>query len=341
MRGSALVAPDSFKGTFAATEVAAAIARGLREGGIEAVELPVADGGEGTLDALVADLGGELRTATVTDPLGREIEAEFGIFDGGPARDGARGKAKAGEPTAVVECARASGLGLVAERERNAFEASTRGTGELIAAAAEAGAQRVIVTVGGSATTDGGAGAVAALEDAGVKPKLEVWCDTRNPWEDAPRLFGPQKGADPDTVKRLQRRLARLAAKAPKDPRGVPLTGAAGGLSGGLWAWRGAQLVAGAPAVLNAVGFDERMRAAAFVVTGEGCLDRLTFQGKAVFEVATRARQGGVACHAIVGSSTLDPFEERILDLQTVTGATTAAELEAAGAALARSLLAG
>jgi glycerate kinase len=340
MRGSALVAPDGFKGTFAATEVAAAIAAGLRSGGIEAVELPVADGGEGTLDALVTDLGGELLTATVSDPLGRAIEAEFGLFDGGPARDGARGKAKAGELTAVVECARASGLGLVAERERDAFEASTRGTGELIAAAVEAGAQRVIVTVGGSATTDGGAGAVAALEDAGVKPKLEVWCDTRNAWEDAPRLFGPQKGADPDTVKRLQRRLARLAARAPKDPRGVPLTGAAGGLSGGLWAWSGAQLVAGAPAVLNAVGFDDQMRAAAFVVTGEGCLDRLTFQGKAVFEVATRARQGGVACHAIVGGSTLDPFEERILDLQTVTAATTVAELEAAGAALARALLA-
>lgn len=339
MIGPALVAPDSFKGTLAASEVAAAIARGIRAGGLEAVALPVADGGEGTLEALVADLGGELRTTTASDPLGREIEAAFGLFDGGPAVDGARRKAKGGEPTAVVECARASGLGLVAEDERDAFAASTRGTGELIAAAVEAGARRVIVTVGGSATTDGGAGAVAALEDAGVKPKLEVWCDTRNAWEDAPRLFAPQKGADPETVKRLQRRLARIAAKAPKDPRGVPLSGAAGGLSGGLWAWCGAQLVPGAPAVLNAVGFDGRMRESAFVVTGEGCLDRLTFQGKAVFEVATRARQSGVACHAIVGSSTLDRFEERILDLQTLTEATTLAELETAGRALAETVL--
>jgi glycerate kinase len=370
MIGPALVAPDSFKGTFAATEVAAAVARGLRAGGMDAVELPVADGGEGTLDALVADLGGELASATVSDPLGRPVEAEFALLERDPARAGpagggrrasggresagpdtaaggrrsgtARGRERRGAeaPTAVVECARASGLGLVAEEERDAFEATTRGTGELIAAAVEAGARRVIVTVGGSATTDGGAGAIAALNEAGVKPRLEVWCDTRNAWEDAPRLFGPQKGADPDTVRRLSRRLARLAAKAPKDPRGVPLTGAAGGLSGGLWAWRGAQLVPGAPAVLNAVGFDDRMREAAFVVTGEGRIDRLTFQGKAVFEVATRARQSGVACHAIVGSSTLEPFEERILDLQTLAEATTLAELEAAGRELGAAVLA-
>lgn len=326
MIGPGLVAPDTFKGTLSATEVATTIAGGLRSAGLEAIELPVADGGEGTLEALVSALGGELLGAIVSDPLGREVDAEFALI---PGR----------EPTAVVECARASGLGLIAEDERDAFAASTRGTGELIVAAVEAGARKVIVTVGGSATTDGGAGALAALADAGVKPKLDVWCDTRNPWEAAPRIFGPQKGADAETVKRLERRLARLAGRAPKDPRGVPMTGAAGGLSGGLWAWCGAQLVAGAPAVLNAIGFDEQMRAAAFVVTGEGRLDRQTFQGKAVFEVATRARQGGVACHAIVGSSTLEPFEERILDLQTVTEATTLAELEAAGGALGAAIL--
>jgi glycerate 2-kinase len=335
MRLPALVAPDSFKGTFGAAEVASAIADGLREGGCVAIELPVADGGEGTLEALVGAVGGELRGARVPDPLGREIEAEFALLDGEPA--GARGAArrKGAEPTAVVECARASGLGLVAEGERDAFAASTRGTGELIVAAVEAGARKVIVTVGGSATTDGGAGAVAALDDAGVKPRLEVWCDTRTVWEDCPRIFAPQKGADAETVKRLQQRLARLAKRAPKDPRGVPLTGAAGGLSGGLWAFYGAQLMAGAPAVLNAIGFDEAMRGAAFVVTGEGRLDRQTFQGKAVFEVATRARQSGVACHAIVGGSTLDPFEERILDLQTVTEAGTLKQLERAGSEIA------
>jgi glycerate 2-kinase len=335
VRLPALVAPDSFKGTFGAAEVAAAIADGLRAGCCDAIELPVADGGEGTLEALVGAVGGELRSATVSDPLGRSVEAEFALLDGEPA--GARGapKRRQSEPTAVVECARASGLGLVAEDERDAFAASTRGTGELIAAAVEAGARKVIVTVGGSATTDGGAGAVEALEEAGIKPRLEVWCDTRTLWEDCPRIFAPQKGADAETVKRLQQRLGRLAKRAPKDPRGVPLTGAAGGLSGGLWAHYGAQLMAGAPAVLNAVGFDELMRGAAFVVTGEGRLDRQTFQGKAVFEVATRARQSGVACHAIVGSSTLDPFEERILDLQTVTEAKTLEALVKAGAHIA------
>jgi glycerate kinase len=321
-----LVAPDSFKGTFGAGEVAAAIARGLRVGGLEAVELPVADGGEGTLEVLVGALGGELQTAAASDPLGRPIEASFGLLPDGE--------------TAVVECAQASGLGLVSEDERDAFAASTRGTGELIAAAVEAGPRRVIVTVGGSATTDGGTGAVAALDDAGVEPRLEVWCDARIPWEQAPRVFGPQKGADSATVERLEQRLARLAARAPKDPRGVALTGAAGGLAGGLWAFRGAQLVGGAPAVLEAVGFDALMREAMLVVTGEGRLDHQTFKGKAVFEVATRARQSGVACHAIVGSSELAPFEERMLDFQTVAAASTPDELEAAGRSIAGAVLA-
>jgi glycerate 2-kinase len=321
----ALVAPDSFKGTFSAAQVAAAIARGLRAGGRAAVELPVADGGEGTLDVLVGALGGELVTTSASDPLGRPIEASFALLPDGT--------------TAVVEAARASGLSLVAEQERDAFAASTRGTGELIAAAAEAGARRVIVTVGGSATTDGGAGALAALDEAEVKAKVEVWCDVRTPWKDAPRVFGPQKGADGETVTRLSRRMVRLAGRAPKDPRGVAMTGAAGGLAGGLWAFRGAQLVPGAPAVLNALGFDELMRESTFVVTGEGRLDRQTFAGKAVFEVATRARQSGVACHAVVGGSTLDPFEERILDLQTVSEATTQDELEDAGRRIAESVL--
>jgi glycerate 2-kinase len=284
------------------------------------------DCGEGTLDVLVGALGGKLASATVADPLGRPVEASFALL-----ADGA---------TAVVEMARASGLGLVAEDERDAFAASTRGTGELIAAAAEAGAKSAIVTVGGSATTDGGAGALAALEEARVELKLEVWCDVRTAWEDAARVFGPQKGADADAVKRLERRLSRLAAEAPKDPRGVPMTGAAGGLAGGLWAFRGARLVAGAPAVLDAVGFDARMRESTFVVTGEGRLDRQTFAGKALFEVATRARQSGVACHAIVGGSTLEPFEQRILDLQTVALAGTEAELEAAGKRVAETVLA-
>jgi glycerate kinase len=314
-----LVAPDSFKGTFSAREVAAAIAAGLRSAGREADELPVADGGEGTMDVLVSVLGGELHTVTASDPLGRPVEASFALLPDGAA---------------IVETAQASGLGLVAEDERDAWAATTRGTGELIAAAAEAGANRAIVTVGGSATTDGGAGALEALEEACVEIQIDVLTDVRTPFEQAARVFGPQKGADPALVKRLERRLDRLAGKLRRDPRGEPMTGAAGGLSGGLWGQLGAKLVPGAAFVLDAIGFDDRMRAAAFVVTGEGRLDEQTLQGKIVGEVATRCRQGGVTCHAVVGRNELDPFQERIIDLASVTEATTLEELEAAGRGL-------
>ena len=315
----ALVAPDSFKGTFSAREVAAAIAAGLRSADREAVELPVADGGEGTMDVLVDALGGEVRTATASDPLGRPIEAGFALLPDG---------------SAVVETAQASGLGLVDEDERDAWAATTRGTGELIVAAVEAGAERVIVTVGGSATTDGGAGALEALDEANVRVSMDVLCDVQVPFEDAPRIFAPQKGADPAMVKRLEQRLAKLAATFPRDPRGAPMTGAAGGLSGGLWAACGARLVPGAPYVLDAIGFDDLMRASAFVVTGEGSLDEQTLQGKIVGEVATRCRQAGVTCHAIVGRNQLDPFGQRIIDLASVTEASTLADIEAAGRAL-------
>jgi glycerate 2-kinase len=314
-----LVAPDSFKGTFTAQEVAVAIAAGLRAAGREAEELPVADGGEGTMDVLRGVLGGELRSVTVSDPLGRPVEARFVLLPDGAA---------------VVETAQASGLGLVDDGERDAWAASTRGTGELIAAAVEAGAERVIVTVGGSATTDGGAGALEALDEAGVHVDIDVLTDVRTPFEKAARVFGPQKGADPGMVRRLERRLHRLAGDFRRDPRGEPMTGAAGGLSGGLWAQHDARLVSGAAYVLDAIGFDERMRAAAFVATGEGRLDQQTLQGKIVGEVATRCRQGGVACHAVVGVNALEPFEERILDLASVTEAPTLEELERAGRAL-------
>jgi glycerate 2-kinase len=313
----ALVAPDSFKGTFTAREVAAAIARGLRAAGRPAEELPVADGGEGTIDALLSTLDGVERTARVSDPLGRPIEAAFALIDDGR--------------TAIVEMARASGLGLVDPGDRDAWAASTRGTGELIAAAVEAGAGRVIVTVGGSATTDGGAGALEALEEAGVTVEIDVLCDVRTPFEDAGRVFGPQKGADAAMVGRLTERLVSLAERYKRDPRGEPMTGAAGGLAGGLWAEHGARLRDGAEFVLGALGFDERLRASAFVVTGEGRIDEQTLQGKLVGEVATRCRQAGVPCHGVVGKIELDPFSERILDFASLSEATTLAELEEAG----------
>jgi glycerate kinase len=325
-----LVAPDSFKGTFRASEVAGAIGRGLERAGLMPPDLcPVADGGEGTLDALLPGLGGEVVAADVHDPLGRPLRAAFGLVEDGG--------------TAIVEMAAASGLALVAEGERDAWAASTYGTGELIAAAVDAGAQVVLVAVGGSATTDGGAGAIEAItEHGGLRgARLVVLCDVRVPFEGAPRVFGPQKGADPDTVRRLEERLAALAATWPRDPRGVPMTGCAGGLSGGLWAALGAVLEPGAPWVLDALGFDARMRAARAVVTGEGKLDEQTLEGKLVGEIGTRARQAGVPLHAIVGRDALDPFGKRIIDLQRVYEAGDIAALEAAGEALGADLRTG
>jgi glycerate kinase len=167
---------------------------------------------------------------------------------------------------------------------------------------------------------------------------LVVLCDVRTPFERAAEVFAPQKGADPEAVRWLTRRLRDQAGRLPRDPRGVPMSGAAGGLAGGLWAAFGAVLEPGAVFVLDAVGFDARMRAARAVVTGEGRIDPQTLEGKAAGEVAVRCRQAGVPCHAIVGSSALDPFEQRILDLQTVDEAGTPEEIanaaERLGAAL-------
>jgi glycerate kinase len=319
-----LVAPDSFKGTFSAPEVAAAIGRGLQRGGYPVDLCPVADGGEGTREALTEALGGEVVTATVSDPLGREIEAEFTLS----------------ERVAMVDTAAASGLGLVAPQDRDAVAASTAGTGELIVAAVRSGARTIYLGVGGSATTDGGAGAIKAIERAGGLDgvRLLVLSDVRTPFQDAARVFAPQKGADPAAVKRLTARLHALARRFDRDPRGVPMTGAAGGLSGGLWAAFGAELVPGAAYVLDTIGFDARMRSARAVVAGEGKLDRQSLAGKAVSEVATRARQAGVPCHAIIGTRELDTFGPRMLDLDTVSEATTLEELEAAGERLAARL---
>lgn len=325
-RQTVLVAPDSFKGTLRATEVAAAVARGLERAGWVPDRCPVADGGEGTLEVLLTALGGETAGARAHDPLGREITAGFGLLEDGR--------------TAVVETAQASGLALVAEGERDPLAASTQGTGELVLAAVEAGAQVVLVGVGGSASTDGGAGAIRAIERAGGLRggRLVVLCDVRTPFERAAEVFGPQKGADPDAVRRLARRLREQARRLPRDPRGVPMTGAGGGLAGGLWAAFGARLEPGAAFVLDALDFDPRARAARAVVTGEGRLDRQTLDGKAVGEVSVRCRQAGVPCHALVGSNALDRFDQRLLDLQTVDEAGTPAALARAAERLGREL---
>jgi glycerate kinase len=322
-----LVSPDSFKGTLRAAQVAAAIGRGLEAAGLVAPDLcPVADGGEGTLEVLLTALGGETAGTSATDPLGRPLKAGFALIEDGG--------------TAIVEVAEASGLHLVAPDERDAIAASTRGTGELIVAAAAAGAEVVLVAAGGSATTDGGAGAIAAIEEAGglQGARLVVLCDVRTPFELAPERFGPQKGADSKAIKKLRARLDDQARALPKDPRGVPMTGAAGGLSGGLWARYGAKLEPGARFVLDALDFDTRMRAARAVVVGEGRLDATTLEGKIAGEIATRARQAGVPCHAIVGTNAIDPLSARILDLQVILQAGTPSALAAAGEDLGRRL---
>jgi glycerate kinase len=321
-----LVAPDSFKGTLTATEVAAAIGRGLEQAGRPVELCPVADGGEGTREALLTALGGELVSAQVSDPLGRTLEASFGLSEG-----------PRGQSVAVLETASASGLGLLGEGERDPWTASTAGTGELILAAARAGASVIYLGVGGSATTDGGAGALRAIREGGglSGARLIVLCDVRTPFEDAARVFGPQKGAGERDVVRLTKRLHAIARRLDRDPRGLPMTGAAGGLSGALWAQFGAELVPGAAFVLELLDFDRRMRASRAVVTGEGRLDQQSLAGKAVSEVATRARQAGVPCHAIVGERELDAFGARILDLQAVLEAGTPRQLTAAGRRLA------
>jgi glycerate 2-kinase len=319
--GKVIVCPDSFKGTFSAGEVASAIAAGVRDAGIEAIELPLADGGEGTLDALLAG-GGERRTATVAGPLGDPVEADYGLLEGGRV--------------GVVEMAQASGLTLVPPERRDAWRADTRGTGELIAAAAGAGPGRILVSVGGSATTDGGAGALAALADAGVEvPPLTVLCDVATPFEDAAVVFGPQKGADPAMVERLTERLDHLASTLPRDPRGVPMTGCAGGLSGALWADQGAELVSGANFVLDLLGFDRLLGDADLVITGEGRLDEQSMAGKVVGAVAERCRARDVPCFALVGQSRLDEPAAEAMGLAGVVEASTAAKQRAAGRALA------
>lgn len=322
MRPRALVAPDSFKGTHDAPAVARALADGLEQAGWEADLCPVADGGEGTMALLVEALGGELVGARASDPLGRPVDCRFGLVD-----DGA---------TAIVEMAQASGLALVAPHERDPWRASTRGTGELILAAGAAGARRIVVAVGGSATTDGGAGAIEAIRDGGGLGgvRLEVLCDVECSFEQAPRLFAPQKGADAGLVGRLEQRLDALAQTLPRDPRGVRATGCAGGLSGGLWAAFGAELRPGAPAVLEALGVDGRMRAAQLVVAGEGCLDDQSFGGKIVGELVRRAQAAGVPVHAVAGTSRLTDDEAAAAGLAGVWTASTLEQIAAAGRAV-------
>jgi glycerate kinase len=240
-------------------------------------ELPVADGGEGTAEVLHAALGGEWRIARVSDPLGRPLDARWLVLPSGEA---------------VVEAAAAIGLPLLALEERDPLRASSRGLGELVAAALAAGPSSLVVALGGTATIDGGAGLVEVVDALPVPTR--ALCDVRTRLADAARVFGPQKGASPEDVAVLEARLAGMDAL--RSFAAVPGSGAAGGLGAAL-ASLGAELVQGAATVLDLVGFDEALAGCDLVVTGEGTVDATTLEGKAPGEVARRARAaGGVRC---------------------------------------------
>jgi glycerate 2-kinase len=306
----ALLCPASLKGVLSAPEAAAALARGVRSAGAEAVELPIADGGEGTCDALHAALGGEWHEAVVSDPLGRPVPARWLVLHDGRA---------------VLEAAAAIGLPLLASGERDPLVASSRGLGELVLAALRERPRELLVGLGGSATVDGGGGMREVLR--GLPVPTTVLCDVRTTLADAARLFGPQKGASPEGVATLERRLAAMGELAPY--AGLPGAGAAGGLGAALAAL-GATLVAGAPTLLDLVGFDGRLAASDLAVTGEGQVDRTTAEGKAPGVVASRCARAGVPC-VVFGGRVLEP----IVDAETVAlsgdRARASADLEALG----------
>lgn len=295
---SAIACPDKFRGSLSAAQAAAAIARGLRRAGFDPVaEIPLADGGEGTLDALLSARGGSRRVARVTGPLGEPVDAEYGVLPDG---------------TAVIEMARASGLALV--ERKDPLRASTRGTGELIAAARRSGVRRIIVGVGGSASTDGGLAAVEALGWSLGGIEVTVACDVGTAFVDCARVYGPQKGAGDAEVELLTRRLASVAATY-EQRTGVDVTrldggGAAGGLAGGLAAI-GARLEPGFEIVAMAAGLEDALDGVDLVVTGEGRLDATSFEGKVVGGVLEWAGELGIEHRAVVcGQATEDGLEE-------------------------------
>jgi glycerate 2-kinase len=284
----ALLCPASLKGVLSARAAAAALAVGAREAGVEAVELPVADGGEGTAEVLQAALGGEWRHARVSDPLGRPVQASWLLLPDGRA---------------VVEAAAAIGLPLVATAERDPLRASSSGFGELVLAALESSPVSLVLALGGVATVDGGAGLRAVL---GALPVPAVaLCDVRTTLADAPRLFGPQKGASADDVVILASRLEAMEELRPY--AALPGSGAAGGLGAALAAL-GAELVPGAPAALDLLGFDRLLSRCDLVVTGEGQIDETTAEGKAPGEIAARCAAAKVRC-VVFGGRVLTEVE--------------------------------
>ncbi|MDQ2923470.1 MAG: glycerate kinase [Candidatus Dormibacteraeota bacterium] len=322
-----VVAPNAFKGSLSASQAASAIANGVRETfpNAEVVEIPVADGGDGTVEALVSAHRGEYRTAEVEGPLGDSVSATYGLIEAGR--------------TGVVELASASGLTLIAPERRNPRKTSSYGFGQLLAAVRATGVEQIIAGIGGSATNDGGAGMAEALgyhllNGAGAElarggaalarlsridasgfdlgwraVKVMVACDVTNPLtgpNGASAVYGPQKGADATAVRELDAALANLAAVIERDlgkhVADVPGAGAAGGAGAGLMAFLDAKLVPGAPLVVEASGFDATLEGADLVITGEGQADAQTGYGKAPGEVAKRAKAARIPVLLVAGS---------------------------------------
>jgi len=344
-----LVAPDSFKGSLKSPEVARHIARGARAALPEArvVEVPVGDGGEGTLEALVAATGGEYQQLTVIGPLGDPVEARLGLLGDGQ--------------TVFVEMAEASGLSRLAPHQRDPLQATTYGTGQLLKAAFATGRRRVVVGIGGSATNDGGAGLLqalgvrlldmahrnlpqggAALADLetidrthmvrvpeGVE--LVIACDVTNPLtgpQGASAVYGPQKGASEADIRQLDTALAHFArvaaAELGNDWSAEPGAGAAGGLGFALIAFLGGRMARGVELVLDCVSFDECLKEADLVLTGEGRIDRQTTAfGKTISGIGQRARDSGVPVLALAGSVAADVGDYRAAGIAGVQSITT------------------
>ena len=336
-----VAAPDSFKGSLTAAQACAAIRAGALRAAPDAeiISVPMADGGEGIVESLIAELGGEVVSCTVDDPLGRPVTALYGLTGGG---------------VAVIEMAQASGLLLLTEEERDPMVASTYGTGQLIRKALDRGAREFIMGIGGSATNDGGAGMAQALgfhlvnskhanlprgggalarlariysahADMRIKnSRFTVACDVDNPLlgpNGASMVFGPQKGATPQKAKSLDKALAKLATRIKKDLgmdlADIPGAGAAGGLGAGCMAFLGAELQRGADIVAGATKLAEKLKGADIVITGEGRTDAQTLGGKTVQGVAALAKSLGVPVIVISGSVSQDA--EALLDCGVVS----------------------
>ncbi len=319
-RITVLCAPDSFKESLNAAEVASAMARGVTRADLEinCQQSPIADGGEGSLDTLVQAADGTLHQATVLGPLGEQIKANFGICPD--------------EFTGIVELAEASGLSLVAQDQRNPLLTTTYGTGQLIAAATESGCKKIILCIGGSATVDCGIGIIQGMggrffdknnnelkspitgkrlldihscKPPEFMPKIHIACDVTNPLlgpNGAAATYGPQKGATSQQVKLLEDALSHIAALTDADPD-MPGAGAAGGVAFGLSAFCNVSIESGIDLILDAVNFSERCANADLVLTGEGCLDSQSLQGKASMGVSRAAKKLNVPCIAIVGKA--------------------------------------